>query len=94
MWLATAARPPMRPLSPGLRCPVRYGECFGDARRRLLKPEGTLLPSKLRIDFTAVEDAAFPRQADAIRSNVEALDVSHLQRLLLNDLREPMPGAE
>lgn len=69
-------------------------ECFADARRRLLKPEGSLLPSELRIDFSVVEDSALRRQVDAIRSNVDALDVSHLHRLLLNDLREPMPSGE
>jgi len=69
-------------------------ECFADARRRLLKPSGELLPSKLRIDFSVVEDSTLPRQVDAVQRNVQTLDLSHLQHLLLNDLREVMPGGE
>jgi len=69
-------------------------ECFADARRRFLKPEGSLLPSRLRIDFAAVDDSALPRHVDAIRSNVGALDLAHFQQLLVNDLRDVMPGSE
>src|SRR5688572_14552112 len=61
-------------------------ECFADARRRFLKPEGVLLPSKLRIDFAAVEDSVLPRHVDAIRTNIGALDLAHFQHLLVNDL--------
>ena len=68
-------------------------ECFADARRRFLKPNGGLLPSRLRIEFSAVDDSALPRQLDAIRANAGTLDFSHLEHLLLHDSREVIPGS-
>ena len=62
--------------------------CFADARRRFLKPGGGLLPGTLRIQFSAVEESTFPRQLEAIASNVGDLGLARFRHLLVNDFRE------
>lgn len=69
-------------------------ESFADARKRFLKPTGTLVPSKLSLRVAGVRAPEFRDRLARLRVNAGALDMSHLEHLMLNDVRVVGPELE
>jgi protein arginine N-methyltransferase 1 len=69
-------------------------ESFADAKQRFLKPTGILVPNRLNLYLAGVRAPEFRDALARVRSNAGALDVSHLQHLMLNDVRTVDPRGE